>query len=70
MNEVGPSGRQGPCWNQITPQYMPWGHSPARPPAPLVTFTAQLASQQPTLENPQTLSLLCKRKASHLSMPT
>lgn len=40
-------------WSQVTPQYMPWGHTPTSPAAPLVTFTAQAAQERQVLPEPQ-----------------
>lgn len=61
---------QSTQWSQVTPEYMPWGHTPTSPAAPLVTFTATSSQstqqQQPGPSglhyNPNLVSH-CKRKA-------
>lgn len=56
-------------WNQVTPQYMPWGHSPASPAAPLVTFTATSQNNQLQQPGPSGINFKsnavshCKRRA-------
>lgn len=41
--------RNSTQWSQVTPQYMPWGHTPTSPAAPLVTFTATSVQEQPVI---------------------
>ncbi|GLV36999.1 hypothetical protein CBL_02169 [Carabus blaptoides fortunei] len=43
-------------WSQVTPQYMPWGHSPTSPAAPLVTFSAQPQPQMAEMSFSHTLN--------------